>query len=227
MDDNVNPKDIFCEEAMEPGHFRVVVFGSARPKPGDELYEEVYKLGGAIADAGFDIVTGGGPGLMEAANTGHQSRAKELRAKGLNGHVHSFGINIKLPFEQVINPGVKISREHERFSTRLDEFMSLANVIVLVPGGVGTMLELFYTWQLIQVKHMCNIPIILVGDRWKGLLRWLRDTPMEEGMFTEDDFQILKFVKNCEEAMTAIEEWHELFLESGDSACLNWKKYEI
>jgi len=227
MTESENQKDIFCQEAMERGHFRVVVFGSARLEPGDELYEEVYQLGGAIADMGFDIVTGGGPGLMQAANMGHQATAKMLKDSGGDGHVHSFGINIKLPFEQEINPGVKISREHERFSTRLDEFMALANVVVLVPGGVGTMLELFYTWQLIQVKHMCNIPIILVGDMWKGLIEWLKDVPMKEGMLSRKDIHSLKYVANCEEAVDAIQEWHELFSQEGENACLNWKKYEL
>ena len=178
-------------------------------------------------DMGFDIVTGGGPGLMQAANMGHQATAKMLKDSGGDGHVHSFGINIKLPFEQEINPGVKISREHERFSTRLDEFMALANVVVLVPGGVGTMLELFYTWQLIQVKHMCNIPIILVGDMWKGLIEWLKDVPMKEGMLSRKDIHSLKYVANCEEAVDAIQEWHELFSQEGENACLNWKKYEL
>lgn len=223
----MDQKDIFCKEAMDPSHFRVVVFGSARPKPGDALYTEVVHLGAAVADMGFDIVTGGGPGLMEAANVGHQVRAAELREAGVDGHVHSFGINIALPFEQHINPGVKISREHERFSTRLDEFMALANVVVLVPGGVGTMLELFYTWQLVQVKHICNIPIILVGDMWEGLLTWLKDVPMEGGMFSLDDLHVLKHVKNCEEAQEAIQEWHDLFVEKGEEVCLNWKKYGL
>ncbi|MDP4008700.1 MAG: LOG family protein [Candidatus Peregrinibacteria bacterium] len=220
-------KDIFAEEALDPGHFRVVVFGSSRTVKDSPLFKQVYKFGEVIADMGFDIVTGGGPGVMEAANTGHQDRASELLKAGRNGHVHSFGINIKLPFEQRINPGVKISHEYQRFSARLDEFMSLANVIVIFPGGVGTQLELFYTWQLIQVQHMCHIPIILVGDKWDGLLKWLRDVPMNDGLFTIDDFKMLKCVKDSDEAITAIKKWHKLFVEEGGDVCLNWKKYKI
>jgi len=200
--------------------FRVVVFGSARTKPGDPVYEEVFQLGRAIADAGFDVVTGGGPGAMEAANMGHESSDNEA-------NVDSYGINIKLPFEQSVNGGVEIAHEHERFSTRLDEFMSLANIVVITQGGIGTCLELFYTWQLIQVKQMCHIPIVVVGDMWSGLFKWLKEDMLSRGMFSEEDLDVIHFAKDCEEAMEVIHGWYDAWEDLGEGACLNSKVYAL
>lgn len=211
--------DLLSDESLKE-RFRVVVFGSARTKKGDGVYDEVFKLGKAIADAGFDIVTGGGPGSMEAANLGHESSTNEKT-------VHSYGINITLPFEQSVNEGVEIAHEHVRFSTRLDEFMSLANIVVITQGGIGTCLELFYTWQLIQVKQICNIPIVVVGDMWDGLFEWLESSVLTKGMFSEEDLSVINYAKDCDEAMDIIENWYEIYGALGKDACLNSNVYKL
>jgi len=149
---------------MNP-HYRVTIFGSARISEGDEQYQDVYSIARGLAAEGFDIVTGGGPGLMQAANAGSQSVT--------NGG-KSIGLNIKLPSEQHPNLFLDIKEEFDRFSTRLDTFMALSDAVVVAPGGVGTMLEFFYTWQLVQVQQICETPIILYGEIWTGLLQWPR-----------------------------------------------------
>lgn len=212
--------DLLHDSKEKQDHFRVVVFGSARTKPGEPAYEEVFQLGKKIADAGYDIVTGGGPGAMEAANLGHEASKNE-------DNVDSYGINIKLPFEQSVNPGVEIAHEHERFSTRLDEFMSLANIVVITQGGIGTCLELFYTWQLIQVKQMAHIPIVVVGDMWPGLFEWMERDMLSRGMFSPEDMDVLHFANNCEEAMEVINDWHDAWESLGGGNCVNCKKYQL
>ena len=157
---------------------------------------------------------------MEAANLGHESSDNDK-------NVDSYGINIKLPFEQSVNGGVEIAHEHERFSTRLDEFMALANVVVITQGGIGTCLELFYTWQLIQVNQMCNIPIIVVGDMWDGLFEWLETDMLARGMFSPEDLDVIHFAKDCDEAMEIINDWHDALKELGDGACINWNTYKL
>ncbi len=214
-----NIDEVFGSEEKKD-RFRVVVFGSARTKPGDESYDEVFKLGKAVADHGFDVVTGGGPGAMEAANLGHAASVNEAA-------VDSYGINIKLPFEQSVNEGVEIAHEHERFSTRLDEFMSLANIVVITQGGIGTMLELFYTWQLIQVKQMSHLPIVVVGDMWNGLFKWLEDDMLSRGMFSEEDLNVIHFAEDCDDAMDAILAWHETWEELGGNDSMDCKKYKL
>ncbi|MDP4008699.1 MAG: LOG family protein [Candidatus Peregrinibacteria bacterium] len=204
------------EDEEKKNCFRVVVFGTARSKPGEKAYDDVFELGKKIADAGFDIVTGGGPGAMEAANMGHDASENEKT-------VDSYGINIKLPFEQSVNPGVEIAHEHERFSTRLDEFMSMANVVVITQGGIGTLLELFYTWQLIQIKHMNHIPIIVVGQMWEGLFEWMKKDMLSRGTFNEEDLDTIHMVDNVDAAMEAIIGWHDAWEELGSSTL----KYEL
>lgn len=136
---------------MEP-HYRVTIFGSARISEGDEAYRDVYDIARGLAAEGFDIVTGGGPGLMRAANSG---------SKSVSNGGQSIGLNIKLPHEQCPNPYLDIKEEFDRFSGRLDAFMAMSDAVVVAPGGIGTMLELFYSWQLVQVQHLCETPIIL------------------------------------------------------------------
>jgi len=144
------------EEIMED-NFRVVIFGSARIKEGTKEYERIFNLARMIGKEGMDVVTGGGPGLMDAAMSGHNVGRKD-------GKGHEIGLQIKLPHEQQDSKHFDVKEEFERFSDRLDTFASLANVIVVAPGGIGTALELFYTWQLAQVNHTCKTPIILVGN---------------------------------------------------------------
>jgi len=214
-------KNVKVPEGINVDHFRVTVFGSARLKPGDEIYEEVYGLAKRIAENNMDIVTGGGPGLMQAGNSGH------MEGRGGN-HVQSFGLNIVLPHEQQENKHLDVHKEFERFSERLDYFMYLSNVVVVAPGGIGTLLELFYTWQLIQVHHMKRIPIILLGDDWPTLIKWIEKNQVEKGLVSKEDLHSIFFADDADEAMKIIEKAHEEF-EKGDheNFVTNYKKYRI
>ncbi len=142
--------------------YRVAIFGSARAAPGTHVYEEVKRASAAFAALGCDIVTGGGPGLMQAANEGAASA----------GAPKSVGIRIELPFEQDVNPFVSHAFEHGTFFTRLQHFALASDAFIVVPGGIGTVLETMMVWQLLQVRHMQDVPLILVGKMWKGLVDW-------------------------------------------------------
>ncbi|NJO10522.1 MAG: LOG family protein [Leptolyngbyaceae cyanobacterium SL_1_1] len=169
---------------LDSDRFRVAIFGSARIHAGDSIYEQVRRLARLLGREGMDVVTGGGPGLMEAANRGHKEGRADPASK-------SYGLSIKLPFEEGVNDHVDIKREFDRFSDRLDHFMSLSNAVVVAPGGVGTLLEMVYTWQLMQVEHICNIPIILVGEMWADLLAWVRQWPLQKQLIDPKDYELL------------------------------------
>ncbi len=210
------PKEIDVE------HFRVAIFGSARLKPNDPRYKQIHTLAKMIARQSLDVVTGGGPGIMEAANKGH----KEGR-KGKRNGAHSFGLNIKLPMEQAENKHLDIKKDFEKFSARLDYFMYLSNVVVVAPGGVGTLLELFYTWQLIQVKHICSIPIIFMGEMWPPLVKWIEKWPLKKKFLDKEDMHPFFLAKNCSEAMTIIKKANKEYLKGNKDFCINFKKYRI
>lgn len=201
-------------------HFHVTIFGSSRIKKDDKIYKQVFRLAKMIGEKDIDVVTGGGPGIMAAANRGHREGAKGKSA-------HSIGIGIKLPHEQKFNKGVQLFSEYKRFSKRLDNFMLLSNAIVVAPGGVGTILELFYTWQLMQVGHTCHIPVILLGDMWRGLIKWLKEHPLKEKYFKKEDLDMLYYAKDCNDAMEIINKAHKTWLKRDDNYCFNYKKYKI
>ena len=165
--------------------YRVSIFGSARIKPDTKEYKGVYTLAKELAENGADIVTGGGPGLMEAANAG----VKE----GSSSKSKSFGIRIDLPFEATPNEHLDIKFYHKRFSSRLDEFMRISH------AGIGTLLELLYTWQLIQVNHISARPIILVGDMWNGFFDWIKSEPLKAQLLDKADLDNIIIVKNVHE----------------------------
>ncbi|MGD1909063.1 MAG: LOG family protein [Leptolyngbyaceae cyanobacterium] len=207
----------------DPDRFRVVIFGSARLKPGDSIYEQVRRLARLLGREGMDVVTGGGPGLMEAANLGHREGREDPAS--MDSTTKSYGLNIKLPFEEAANPHVDIKRDFERFSKRLDHFMHLANAVVVAPGGVGTLLELAYTWQLLQVEHICNIPIVLLGDMWADFLRWAEQWPLEKGLIHVADYELLFWVRTCDEAFELVRNAHRDFNDSTGAFCLNNRRY--
>jgi uncharacterized protein (TIGR00730 family) len=221
----MSPKDIrnsqgeFISE-LDNKDFRVVVFGSARIKPGDAIYDQVYNIGKAVGAMGADIITGGGPGLMEAANKGHMDGKVEGSSN------HSIGVGIKLPFEESLNKHIELKDQHEHFSTRLDTFMELSNIVVVAPGGIGTLLELSYTWQLIQVGHICKTPIILVGKMWKDLIQWVKREMVAQGLVSPEDLDVIHIVKNEHEAIALIKETKDMFEDGCYDACLNWDKYK-
>lgn len=205
---------------IDPNHFRVTIFGSARIKPKDPRYNQIYRLAKMIAGDGMDIVTGGGPGLMEAANKGHKEGRKSKK-------VHSFGLNIVLPMEQKANKHLDVNQEFNRFSQRLDYFMKLSNVVVVAPGGIGTTLEFLYSWQLMQVEQTCNIPIILLGDMWEPLIQWFEDYPLKRRMMSQKDMMPIFLARHCREAMKIIRKANHDFIHRGPDYCWNYRKYKI
>lgn len=200
--------------------FRVAIFGSARTKRSDELYKQIFSLAREIGKEKIDIVTGGGPGMMEAANAGHQAGDK-------NHESDSIGLIIKLPFEAEGNKHLEIKKEFNKFSNRLDTFMALSHAIVVVPGGIGTCLELFYTWQLIQVKHMSPLPIILVGRMWKELVTWVKRYPLKQGLISPEDLDHIYYARNNKEAMKIICKTKSVYEKEGKNFWKNLKKYKL
>lgn len=198
--------------------FRVAIFGSARITKKDPAYEEVYKLAHMIASENIDIITGGGPGVMEAGNRGHQDGRK-------CNETYSIGLNIDIPAEQKVNRHLDIKKEFDRFSKRLDTFMVLSNAVVVAPGGVGTLLEFVYTWQLIQVKQICNIPIILLGDIWKQFIKWIEKYPLKQNFISKKDLDMIFIAKDSLEAFSIIKRFYNGYV-NGDNICLNFKKYK-
>jgi len=148
-------------------HFHVTIFGSARILPGSKEYDDVKFLAAELAKLGCQIVTGGGPGLMQAANEG-----------ALHGDpsdkVGSIGIRVDLPFEQEANAFVGKVYSHKTFFTRLHHFVLISDAFIVVPGGIGTALETFMVWQLLQVRKLYGTPLVLVGDMWADLVDWAR-----------------------------------------------------
>ena len=202
------------------GNFKVTIFGSARIKKGDAIYKQIKILAKMLGERNMDVITGGGPGLMKAASEGHRIGKKNKKA-------HTIGLAIRLWNEQKTNKYVDIEKKFLRFSNRLDNFMLLSNAIVVAPGGVGTLLEFFYSWQLVQTKQICNIPIILLGKQWKDLVKWLEKYPLKKRLLEEKDLKLLFLVNNCNEAIEIIDEAHESYKKGGENFCLNYEKYRL
>jgi len=164
----------------------VCVFGSARTGPGHPEYELSRRVGSAIADAGFAVITGGGPGTMEAANRG----AQEAGAT-------SVGLNIELPHEQGINPYCNVSMTFHYFFVRKLMFVRYSTALVVFPGGFGTLDELFEVLTLVQTGKTVAHPVVLVGaDYWSGLLDWIRARLLDEGRISPEDMDIAEL---CDE----------------------------
>ena len=197
---NGNAKRLNVAEELKSGDFRVSIFGSARIIEGDEIYKQVHSLAKMIGQHGYDIITGGGPGLMEAANRGHVEGDVMDRAE-------SIGLNIVLPFEQSSNEYVEFVKNFNLFSDRLNTFMKLSNVFVVTPGGVGTMLEFFFTWQLLQVGRMGYKPIILVGKMWEELIYWVIDHALKDHLISSGDFDYVYIVHNEKDAINLIDKF--------------------
>jgi uncharacterized protein (TIGR00730 family) len=183
--------------------YRVTIFGSARAKPGTLVYEECKRLAAGLAEMGCDIITGGGPGLMQAANEG-------ATAVGAPQRNRSVGIRVELPFEQEANPFVEQAFEHKTFFTRLHQFVLTSDAFVVAPGGVGTVLELMMVWQLLQVKHLQNVPLILVGKMWVGLVDWAKASLLkpELPLANAEDLAIPRCVDTADAAIALVREHH-------------------
>jgi len=179
--------------------YRVTIFGSARAKPGTIAYEETKRVSAALAEMGCDIITGGGPGLMQAANEG-------VKLAGESGK--SVGIRVDLPFEQEVNPFVELAFEHRTFFTRLHHFVLASDAFIVAPGGIGTVLETMMIWQLLQVRHLGSTPLILVGKMWPGLIEWARSQMLsfKPPLASAEDFNVPRCVANGDEAIALIRE---------------------
>lgn len=189
---------------LQPSHrerYRVTIFGSARAKPGTVAYDETKRVAKALAAMGCDIITGGGPGLMQAANEGVDA------ADGSK----SVGIRIDLPFEQEVNPFVELAYEHRTFFTRLHHFVLASDAFIVAPGGIGTVLETMMIWQLLQVRHLKQTPLILVGKLWPGLIEWVRSSMLsfETPLINTEDVDIPICVANADEAIAIIHRHRE------------------
>ena len=174
----------------------VAVFGSARTPEGHPTYELARRIGAELAKAGFAVITGGGPGTMEGANRGAHE------AGGL-----SIGCNIELPHEQHLNPYVDLSIEFHYFFARKTMFVKYSDAFVILPGGFGTLDELFESLTLIQTGKIRHFPVVLVGRAyWDGLLRWMRESQLAEGAITEADLALLRVTDDPEEVVSIITE---------------------
>jgi uncharacterized protein (TIGR00730 family) len=183
--------------------YRVTIFGSARARPGTFAYDEVKRVAAALAEMGCDVITGGGPGLMQAANEGASSVNAPERDR-------SVGIRVELPFEQDVNPFVEQAFEHKTFFTRLHHFVLTSDAFVVAPGGIGTVLELMMVWQLLQVKHVHDAPLILVGKMWAGLIDWSRAQLLttQPPLASPEDMDIPRCVDTADEAIALVREHH-------------------
>ena len=177
----------------------IAIFGSARSKPGSRDYRTTYRLAKALAAEGFTVVTGGGPGLMEAANRGASD------AGGL-----SVGLNIDLPNEQKPNPYARLQMNFRYFFCRKVMFVKYASGFVIMPGGYGTMDELFESLTLIQTQRIKPFPVVMMGTRyWRGLVKWLRATMVKAGSIDAQDLGLFTVTDSVEVAVQKMVEFQK------------------
>jgi uncharacterized protein (TIGR00730 family) len=184
-------------ETLSDVNNAVTIFGSARVKPDDIYYQKTENLTRLLVQNGFSIITGGGGGIMEAANKG----AGEAGGK-------SVGMNIQLPFEQKPNPYANIHLHYKYFFIRKVMFVKYAIAYVILPGGFGTMDELFEALTLIQTKRIKSFPLILMGSEyWQGLLDWLKKTMLREDKILAGDLDLIQVVDEPEEVVKLIKKY--------------------
>jgi uncharacterized protein (TIGR00730 family) len=196
------------QKVLEIDRPAVSIFGSARVGEESEPYRSARETGRRFAETGFAVVTGGGPGVMEAANRG----CKE-------GGGLSVGFNIALPHEQGINPYCDIAMTFKHFYARKTMFVKAAEGFVIFPGGFGTLDELFESLTLIQTGKVLNFPVVLVGsDYWEELLEWVREEALADGMISAEDIELLHVTDQPAEAVRLIVEGYEERNEVGSPA---------
>lgn len=184
-------------EALSKLRQAVTIFGSARVRPDDPYYKKAEHVARGLVENGFSVITGGGPGIMEAANKG----AAEAGGQ-------SVGMNIRLPYEQKPNPYANIVLEYKYFFVRKVMFVKYAVAYIILPGGFGTMDELFEALTLIQTKRIKPFPVVLMGSEyWKGLVDWLRDTMLRNEKIDESDLDIIQITDDPDEAVRHIKKF--------------------
>jgi uncharacterized protein (TIGR00730 family) len=181
-------------EALAECHPAVSFFGSTRVKPEDPVYQKAERIAQLLAKNGFSVITGGGPGVMEASNKG----AAEAGGK-------SVGLNIELPMEQKPNPYANITLRFRYFFVRKVMFIKYAVAYVILPGGFGTMDEVLESITLIQTHKIKPFPVIMVGSEyWKGLIDWLKKVVLQRGMISPSDLEIFQVIDEPEEIVKTI-----------------------
>ena len=169
----------------------IAVFGSSRTQPDHPTYEIGERVGRALVEAGFAVITGGGPGTMEAANKGAS------QAGGL-----SVGLGIELPYEAGLNPWVDKGINFRYFFARKTMFVKYSQGFMVLPGGIGTLDEMFEALTLAQTRKVTRFPIVLIGvDYWSGLLAWMRETMLADGKITQHDLDMLTLTDDVDEAV--------------------------
>lgn len=183
--------------------YRVSIFGSARMSPNEPLYEGVRHLASELTKLGCDIVTGGGPGLMQAANEGSVLADPQDLTR-------SIGIRVDLGFEQEANPFIEEMYRHRTFFSRLHHFVLISDAFVVVPGGIGTSLEAMMIWQLLQTRKLYQTPLIFVGQMWANLVAWVDHymVNVEPAMADPADLSIPQCVEHFEAAVTLLQASH-------------------
>ena len=189
--------------------YRVTIFGSARVGPDHWVYGVVRDVAAELTRLGCDIVTGGGPGLMQAANEG----ANLANPDGTQQQ--SMGIRVELPFEQDVNAFVTEAFEHKTFFTRLHHFVLVSDAFIVMPGGIGTMLEALMVWQLLQVRHLYDTPLILAGRFWDGLIDWVRAAMLnpDAPLVCPEDLTIPQILTDGPSIVRAVREHHAQWRE--------------
>jgi len=177
----------------------VTIYGSARVRPGDDLYATTEELAERLGKIGFNIITGGGPGIMEAANKG-----------ALSAGVTSIGLNIELPTEQSVNPYTTLSLTFNHFFARKVMLAKYATAFIIMPGGLGTLDELTEILCLIQTHKMRPFPVILFGSEyWTGFLDWMRKSTLAGGYISEEDLGLLVLCDDIQHVVDTVHEWYD------------------
>jgi len=199
---------VTATERLRSIHPAVTIFGSARVKPGDPPYALAEDIARRLSDAGFAVISGGGPGIMEAANKGAWA-----------GSSPSVGLNIQLPHEQHANPYQDLSHTFQHFFARKVMFTKLSSAFVMLPGGYGTLDELFEALTLVQTGKIRRVPLILVGSAfWRGMTDWIRDRLTVDGMVGPDDLGLLQVIDEPQAVVDAIfEHYHTRGFEPSPS----------
>ncbi len=186
----------------------VSIYGSARVKPDEELYRKTEEIARLLGEAGFSIITGGGPGLMEAANKG----ASEAGVK-------SVGVNIELPEEQMPNTYSNVSLSLRHFFVRKVLLVKYATAFIIMPGGLGTLDELTEVLTLMQTHKIKPFPVLLYSsDYWNGFLEWLRNCTLAGGFISEEDLRLLRVCGDAEEIVEVVRKWYLNQTITGKSA---------
>ncbi|MEO8574020.1 MAG: TIGR00730 family Rossman fold protein [Pyrinomonadaceae bacterium] len=195
----------------------VSIFGSARTDENSEMYQAARETAKLLAEAGFEIITGGGPGIMEAANRGAFEAGKV-----------SVGCNIELPFEQSANPYQTKSLSFKYFFVRKTMFIKYSNAYIIFPGGFGTMDELFEALTLIQTRKIRNFPVVLFGSQyWRGLLAWLTSTMLNEKNINDEDLGLIHLTDSPSEAVKFIVKTHDAADDSTDAGLKGPRRRKI